>query len=404
VAGCQRAVFYSWLHGDNVPRIDKLMRTWYRLKLPVACLVDGVYPGFSPEMRAERSHEVRSVRRAVPRRSPGQIRRALETALREEPAPALHEIARRLGYTTTARLHSADRDLCRQIILNHRKSGRSAGWRKRAAKPICESSRMKRVLEEHLASSSPIPSLLRIAADLGYAVSASLWKKFPELCRALWARTADQKRMRVAAIEPALEQALRETPPPSLRQMARRLGFSATCVLKAHAPALYEKVKARWQSHVEECRTELGIKLAAVLDENPPPSLRSVYSRFGVTEAIVNTSFPDLRRKIGLRHLQYQKRQTQVRRDAVRAEVREIVRMLHAQGTCPSVPRVRSLLQSSLPREWGIIHKAVNDARRELSTECWKPSMLIENRGSRSVPTDSSRAFRLTGDQTCRQG
>jgi len=366
VAGCQRAVFYSWLHGDNVPRIDKLLRTWYRLKLPVACLVDGVYPGFSPEMRAERSREIRNVRRAMPRRSPGQIRRALETALREEPAPALHEIARRLGYATTAPLRSADRDVCRQIILKHRKSGRSAWWRKGGAKPICELSRMKGVLEEYLTSSSPIPSLYRIAADLGYAGSASLWKKFPELCRALWARTAEQKRMRVAAIEPALEQALQETPPPSLRQMARRLVFSGTCVLKVHAPALCEKVKARWQSHAEECRTELGIKLAAALDENPPPSLTSVYARFGVTEYIVNASFPGLRRKIGLRHLQYQKRETRVRRDAVRVEVREIVRMLHARGVCPSVPRVKSLLKSSLPREWGIIHNAVNDARREL--------------------------------------
>jgi hypothetical protein len=227
-------------------------------------------------------------------------------------------------------------------------------------------SRMKKVLEEHLASSSPIPSLHRIAADLGYAVTASLWKKFPELCRALWARIAEQKRKRVAAIEPALEQALRETPPPSLRQLVKRLGFSATCVLKAHAPALHEKVKARSQSHLEACRTELGIKLAAVLDENPPPSLRSVYARFGVTEPIVNTSFPDVRRKIGLRHLQYQKQQTQVRRDAVRAEVREIVRMLHAQGTCPSVPRVRSLLKSGSLRAWGVVAKAVNDARKEL--------------------------------------
>ena len=37
-------------------------------------------------------------------------------------------------------------------------------------------------------------------------------------------------------------------------------------------------------------------KLKAVLQEKPPPSLRSVYSRQGVTESIVNTSFPDLRR------------------------------------------------------------------------------------------------------------
>ena len=82
-------------------------------------------------------------------------------------------------------------------------------------------------------------------------------------------------------------------------------------------------------------RAELRTKLLAVLEESPPPSLKSVYARFGVTESIVNTSFPELRREIGLRHLQYQRQQVQARRDSVRAEVREIVGMLHAQGICP---------------------------------------------------------------------
>src|SRR5438876_7022106 len=98
----------------------------------------------------------------------------------------------------------------------------------------------------------------------------------------------------------------------------------------------------------------------------PPPSLKSVYSRFSVTESIVNTSFPELRREIGLRHMQYQRRQAQGRRDEVRAEIREIVQMLHGQGICPSVPRVTSRLKIGSLREWRIVGKAVSDARREL--------------------------------------
>jgi hypothetical protein len=100
--------------------------------------------------------------------------------------------------------------------------------------------------------------------------------------------------------------------------------------------------------------------------ENPPPSLKSVYSRLGVTESIVNTSFPELRQAIGLRHLQHQREQAQLRRDAIRTEIRDIVRMLHAQGIWPSVPRVTSLLKSGSLREWREISKAVNDARKEL--------------------------------------
>ena len=69
--------------------------------------------------------------------------------------------------------------------------------------------------------------------------------------------------MRVAAIEPAMEQALQEIPAPSLRQMAKRLGFSAACA-EGHAPALYDKLKARWQAYAETCRAELRTKLLAV--------------------------------------------------------------------------------------------------------------------------------------------
>ncbi len=369
MAGCGRGVFYSWFKGDQVPRIDTLLRTWYQLKLPVACLVDGTCPGLSPEVQAKRSFEIMAVREAAPKRSPEQIHRALEAALHEDPAPSLTEIARRLGYGSTERVRSADSDLCRQIVLRHRKSGRSHWWRRRGAKPICELSRIRKVLEEYLASDGPIPPLDRIAAKLGYAADGSLRQKFPELCRALSARIAERRRLRVAAIEPALEQALQETPAPSLREMAKRLGFSAACVLKAHAPGLYDKLKARWQAYAEIRRCELRTKLLAVLDENPPPSLKSVYARFGVTESIVNTSFPELRREIGLRHLQYQRQQAQGRRDEVRAEIREIVQMLHAQGICPSVPRVTSRLKGGSLREWRVIGKAVDDARAELTTD-----------------------------------
>ena len=47
MAGHRRNAFYSWFNGDQAPRIDTLLRTWYQLKLPVASLLDGAYPGLS---------------------------------------------------------------------------------------------------------------------------------------------------------------------------------------------------------------------------------------------------------------------------------------------------------------------------------------------------------------------
>lgn len=182
MAGCGRGVFYSWFKGDNAPRIDILLRTWYRLKLPVAYVFENPYPGFFPQAQSERSSEIRYAREKSPKRTPEQTRRALEAALQEQPPPALHEIAQRLGYGTTTRLRSVDKDLCRQIVLMHLRSGRSHWWRKRGAKPICELSRLKTILEGYLASENPVPPLDRIARSLGYAVDTSMWEKFPELC------------------------------------------------------------------------------------------------------------------------------------------------------------------------------------------------------------------------------
>ena len=366
-AGFPKGALYGWFNGDKMPRIDTLLRTWYRLHLPVACLLEDAQPALSSEARAEKSLEIRNARLVAPKRSREQIRAALEEALREQPAPSLTELARRLGYSTPARLREADGDLCRQIVLKHRKSGLSHWWRRRGAKPICELSRAKAVLEEHLASDAPVPPLDQIAASLGYAIDLSIRRKFPKLTRALAARIAEQRRARVEAIGPALARALQESPPPNVRELATRLGFSSASVLKAHAPALYQRLKALRRAHDQVRCRELQQNLEAVLTENPPPSLTSLYSRLGVTESIVNSAgLAATRRAIGLRHRQYLAEQAQARRNAVRAAIQEIVRTLHADGICPSVPRVTALLPVGSLREWRVIQHAVNDARRGL--------------------------------------
>jgi hypothetical protein len=71
-----------------------------------------------------------------------------------------------------------------------------------------------------------------------------------------------------------------------------------------------------------------------VLEENPPPSLKSVYSRFSLTESIVIRASQNCAGKLDAASA-YQRQQAQGRRDEVRPEIREIVRMLHAQGIAP---------------------------------------------------------------------
>lgn len=363
IAGYERSVLTGWLKGNRSTRIDTLLRTWYQFQLPIASLFDDAAFATITE-QAQKSHEIRQTRQVAPRRSRAQICAALKQALDEKPAPSLAEIGCRLGYTTTGQLRSADRSVCAKIVINHRQSGHGPWWLRAGAKVICEPDRIKKILEDHLAGNEPVPSIDRIAASLGFARGESLRQKFPELCRALCAKIGEQKRANLTAIEPALKQALQESPPPSLRKISKRLGFSATH-LRRRAPLLCQELLLRQQTYSGQCHADLLNKLKATLIETPPPTLIDLYKRFGTSGWIVWTNHPDLRRAITERHRRYRKQEVQASRDAVRKEIRQVVGNLYEQGICPSVRRVQSLLNNGFIREWKAMREAVFDARKE---------------------------------------
>jgi len=367
---CNRNMIYDWLNGPRRPRIDNFFRAWFHLKLPVSLMFSPDSAQLLRQADDQTTVRIERARKLAPKRRPEQIQAALKEALKEEPPPSLSEVARRMGYSTTTRLGQVARALSSQIVIKHRRSGRSHWWVRGGAKPICELSQVKKVLQGYLNAESQIPPLDRIAASLGYAIDQSLRQKFPELCRALSAKLARQKEARLAAIAPTLERALQETPPPSVREICQRVGFSAGCVLKAHSPALYQRLKARRREYADACRAEVKNKLKAVLNEVPPPPPKEVYARLGISESICIYTFPELRRAIVARYRQYRAQHSQARREAVREEIRAVVRQIHMQGVCPSFPRVVGLLKSAPPGDWKLLHEFVNSARKEVTDNC----------------------------------
>lgn len=361
-------VVYSWFYEGRMPQAGNLLGVWYRLKLPVSLIFspDSEQPlqqeSGQPTIKIERKHK------STPSRRREQVRRALAAALDEQPPPSLAEVARRLGYLTRRALRYADPALCAQIAANYRQSEYGRCRRNRGAKPICELSQVRRILENHLNAEGRIPPLLRIAASLGYAGDGYVWHKFPELCRALSAKIARQKAERMAAIESIFEWALQEVPPPPLREVYRRIGLSSAHMRRAYPLTMGEKLKARRREYAEACRTELREKLKAALNETPPPPPREIYVRLGITEGFARHNFPELRRAIIMRHRQYRHQQSLTRQEAVRQEIRAIVGSLHEQGVCPSLGRVTSLLKNESLLKWQVLRQTVKDARRALGT------------------------------------
>lgn len=366
---CDRNALADWLLGPRRPRVDALFRVWYRLKLPISVLFSPAGTPL-PWETGTATCSIERKRKVVPRHSREQIRKALEQAVHEQPPPNLTEVTRRLGYVKTRVLHNADHALCVRIVKRYHQSSRWASWSKRGAKPTCELPKVKQVLEDYLTAEGQIPPPLdRIAASLGYVCAGYIRKKFPDLCRTLREKIVQKRRERISAIKPALEQALQENSPPTLGELARRVGLSPSHLGRLLTPASRQKLKRLRHESIEASNAELRRKLKASLSESPPPRREEVYMQLGINATFARNHFSELHLALSARYWEYRKEQRGAREEATRKEIPAIVQSLHEQGICPSVNNVRDLLKNGCALQWKAFGEAVYDARNSLGID-----------------------------------
>jgi hypothetical protein len=305
IACCRRSSFHNWCNGATTGRIGPLLRMCYELRIPLTSLVTGATAGLEDTAGARAAVDARHQRGIAPSRSADRIRAALLLATKEQPAPSIREVAQRLGYSTPVRLYAADSHQCKAIVRNFNKSGRNHWWRRRGAR-VPDDSVIEKTLQESLALEMPLP-IHHSAFSLGFHTEDPLTRRFPDLCRAIKAKRAEVRRARRSALAAALKAALRENPPASLEQIANRLGYTSHTVICGWEPALRAKLTARRRDFTERSRKELGRRLKAVLTEDPPPSLREVHARLGVTKSITYGNFPEIHRAIAARYRELQR-------------------------------------------------------------------------------------------------
>lgn len=167
-------------------------------------------------------------------------------------------------------------------------------------------------------------------------------------------------------IEPTFQQAIRESPPPTIYEVCQRIGLRPEFV-RGHAPTQCRRLKVRRQRYAKECRAQQREKLTAGLHETPPPSPQEIYQRLGITESIAIHNFPKLRRAIIARHREYRHQRSCARQEASRQEIREIVNNLYERGIFPTATRVWRIAKKKSFLKWSAFHRAVHDARKFLS-------------------------------------
>lgn len=305
--GCRTTTFHRWSVGTRqTARIDVLLKTCYQLSIPFSSLVSGAGVDayrMDIDIRAARDANVQlPARKRQVRHTSEHIYGALQAALVETPAPSLGEVACRLGYLTATQLRLVDPECCKQISRNYHNSSRSYWWRQPGVKPKYTVSFLKQLLKDNLALDLPKP-VHHLAADLGYLTTSPFIERFPALCDAIKVKRKEKLDARIASIRPLLKAALRERPVPSLKEFAIQNEFSPA-TLRKRAPDLCEKMRMhRAKSQTQELFI-LEKRLRAALREQPPPTVRDVYDRLGTKRWVVRNHFPELNKALGSRSRQ----------------------------------------------------------------------------------------------------
>lgn len=156
---------------------------------------------------------------------------------------------------------------------------------------------MKDMLEQSLNSTEPTP-VYELAASLGHPDAGYMRRQLPGLCAAIDRRIAQAEKDRLERIGPILKSAIDENPVPSLAEVARRLGYSYSAIVQRHEPGLCEQLMERRRAYTAQRTADLEKQAIAALGQSPPPSVRAVCRRLGITVPFMHEHFPSVEHSI----------------------------------------------------------------------------------------------------------
>jgi hypothetical protein len=357
---CEHKTLRSWLEGSAVLRLGKLVQVAMSLDVPASSFLTATPPSSAD---VERARQAVALDRRPFISLPHQIieiRQALLAAVDDEVAPALSEVARRLGFKGTYKLYYADRALCRQIVQRHLEV--APGRRKITVSPAL----IKETLTRALESSAP-KALEQIARDLGYAGSGSLRSKFPDLCAAISKKVVDNTQLHYAKVSHALEDALKKNPAPTLAAVARSLGCASN-TLQTHESELSSQLLALHRTQLEERKKALVKEAEAALTEVPPPSVRQLCIRLGVNAMTMLGYCPSAMKQLAEQHRLYIANETTRRQEALVSSVLGIATDLAGRNIYPSLPRIVERLPDGHVSDWRFTRRVVLETQRMLAS------------------------------------
>lgn len=226
------------------------------------------------------------------------------------------------------------------------------------------------------------PSLIEIGRRLGYASRYDsrhdFLRKFPELCQAILDRRAAYRAKHRNGLRVKLEPILLEDPPPTLNEVTKRLGYKDSTSLLKYYPKLCRVIVKRHAEYRKVQFKAMRHKLAAILHEESPSSLRAAARRLGYNACYLGQQFPDVSQAIAKRHASFRKRQCLERKKEQEARIRAIALHLDSVGGYPSRKRVKEVLNGPM----GLNNSEVGAVLREVRTQLNKERLVRRDRAN----------------------
>jgi AraC-like DNA-binding protein len=357
---------YSWCYSRAVPQNDLILKVCHAIGSSFADIL--TRKGFSPRFDLTgQSHRQILLTPGFRRHLTGAVKRALLAALKQDPPPALCDIAHDIGYTSPDYLYAKYSELCRKITARHQTY---YGICRNAPHPNePDDKTLERALQKALTDPIP-PSFQQLGRDLGYRTRFTsrtrFRKKFPVLYQALLNRHMTSRLNHVENLRRKLEEILLEEPPKTLDEVTEWLGYRANTFLRKHHPDLVRAIVQRHAKSRKENFRSLGDKLRAILREKQPVTLRAVARRLGRNPSWLGTQFPEIAQAITKRYRLFLATQSRQRKKQGAAIIRTTALELHSNGQYPSLKRIVRVLGGAQGLRGEEIGEILTRVRRKL--------------------------------------
>lgn len=169
-----------------------------------------------------------------------------------------------------------------------------------------------------------------------------------------------------------LQAALNEYPPRSLTEIAESLGYRGCNSLFYHSSDLSHAISARYSDYQKTERLKkIQQALEAVLEsqECPPPSIYEVAKRLGISAPVLKRYCLELCNAISERYASFCQERKMKRLQKQCQEIREVAFKLHAEGIEPTASRISAQLSKPLIFPSLEAVAAVREVRHELGWE-----------------------------------